>query len=87
MLARRVRPSQPKRLLRRSRLSGLPRGWYTNARRTGDLVERLRSQVIKEDIHREVGVQTVGGLFGVLFGVFLALISGEWLLRKFYQLN
>jgi len=62
-------------------------GEYYEPANFGDLVERLRSQVIKEDIHREVGVQTVGGLFGVLFGVFLALISGEWLLRKFYQLN
>ena len=62
-------------------------GEYYEPANFGDLVERLRSQVIKEDIHREVGVQTVGGLFGVLFGVFLALVSGEWLLRKFYQLN
>jgi len=62
-------------------------GEYYEPANFGDLVERLRSRVIKEDIHREFGVQTVGGLFGVLFGVFLALISGEWLLRKFYQLN
>ena len=43
--------------------------------------------MIKENVHREVGIQTVPGLFAVLFGVFLAMITGEWLLRKYYQLN
>ena len=53
----------------------------------GDLVERLRTLMIKEDIHREVGIQTVPGLFPILFGLFLAIVTGEWLLRKYYQLN
>ncbi len=53
----------------------------------GDLVERLRTLMIKEDIHREVGIQTVPGLFPILFVLFLAIVTGEWLLRKYYQLN
>jgi len=53
----------------------------------GDLVERLRTLMIKEDIHREIGIQTVPGLFPILFGLFLAIVTGEWLLRKYYQLN
>jgi uncharacterized membrane protein len=52
----------------------------------GDLVERLRSASLREDMHRELGVQTVPGLFGILFGAFLVLVTGEWLLRKYYQL-
>ena len=53
----------------------------------GDLVERLRTLTIKEDIHREFGIETVPGLFAILFGLFLAIVTGEWLLRKYYQLN
>jgi hypothetical protein len=29
----------------------------------------------------------VPGLFAILFGVFLALVTAEWLIRKHYQLN
>jgi hypothetical protein len=29
----------------------------------------------------------VPGLFAILFGLFLAIVTGEWLLRKYYQLN
>ncbi|MBE3071054.1 MAG: hypothetical protein IMZ66_12535, partial [Planctomycetes bacterium] len=53
----------------------------------GDLVDRLRTLTIKEDIRREFGIQTVPGLLAILFGLFLALVTGEWLLRKHYQLN
>ena len=53
----------------------------------GDLVERLRTLMIKEDIHREVGIQTVPGLFPILFVLLVAVVTGEWLLRKYYQLN
>ena len=53
----------------------------------GDLVERLRTLMIKENIHREIGIQTIPGMFTILFIVFLAIVTGEWLLRKYYQLN
>ena len=53
----------------------------------GDLVDRLRTLTLKEDIRRELGIQTVPGLFAILFGLFLAIVTGEWLLRKYYQLN
>ena len=53
----------------------------------GDLVDRLRTLTIKEDIRREFGIQTVPGLLAILFGLFLALVTGEWLLRTHYQLN
>jgi uncharacterized membrane protein len=53
----------------------------------GDLVERLRTLMIKENIHREIGIQTIPGMFTILFGLFLAIVTGEWLLRKYYQLN
>lgn len=62
-------------------------GEYYEPAAFGDLVERLRGQTIKENIHREVGLQTVPGLLTILFVVFLALVTGEWLLRKYYQLN
>ncbi len=62
-------------------------GEYYEPANFADLVERLRTETIKEDIHREVGIQTIPGLFGVLFGVFLALVTAEWLLRKYYQLT
>jgi len=62
-------------------------GEYYEPANFGDLVERLRSRTIKEDIHRELGIQTVPGLFGILFAVFLTLVTAEWLLRKHYQLN
>jgi hypothetical protein len=50
-------------------------------------VESLRGRTLQEDIRREFGVQTVPYLFGVLFGAFLLLVTGEWLVRKYYQLN
>jgi uncharacterized membrane protein len=62
-------------------------GQYYEPANFGDLVESLRRATIKEDVHREVGIQTVPGLFGILFGVFLAMITAEWLLRKYYQLT
>jgi len=62
-------------------------GEYYEPAAFGDLVERLRSRTIKEDIHREIGIQTVPYLFTILFGVFLAVVTGEWLVRKYYQLN
>ena len=61
-------------------------GAYYEPAAFGDLVETLRGRTITEDIHREFGIQTVPGLFAVLFGLFLALVTGEWLLRKYYQL-
>jgi hypothetical protein len=69
------------------RLAQATGGDYYEPAAFGDLVERLRSLTIKEDIRREVGIQTVPGLFPILFGLFLALVTGEWLLRKYYQLN
>ena len=69
------------------RLAQATGGEYYEPANFGDLVERLRSRTIKEDIHRELGIQTVPGLFGILFAVFLTLITAEWLLRKHYQLN
>jgi uncharacterized membrane protein len=69
------------------RLAQATGGEYYEPANFGDLVERLRSRIIKEDIHRELGIQTVPGLFGILFAVFLTLITAEWLLRKHYQLN
>ena len=62
-------------------------GQYYEPANFGDLVEHLRQTTIKEDTHREVGIQTIPGLFGVLFGVFLAMVTAEWLLRKYYQLT
>jgi len=62
-------------------------GGYYEPAAFGDLVETLRGRTITEDIHREFGIQTVPGLFAVLFGLFLAVVTGEWLLRKHYQLN
>ena len=62
-------------------------GEYYEPANFGDLVERLRSRTIQEDIHRELGLQTVPGLFAILFAVFLTLVTAEWLLRKHYQLN
>ena len=53
----------------------------------GDLVQNLRNRTITEDIHQELGIHTIPGLFGVLFGLFLAVVTGEWLVRKHYQLN
>jgi uncharacterized membrane protein len=53
----------------------------------GDLVGRLRDTLVKEPIHREVGIQTVPGLFPILFVLLVAVVTGEWLLRKYYQLN
>ncbi|HUS46283.1 MAG TPA: glutamine amidotransferase [Phycisphaerae bacterium] len=74
----------------RTVLQGLARatgGEYYEPAAFGDLVETLRSRTIAEDIHRELGVQTVPGLFGVLFAVFLTIVTAEWILRKYYQLN
>jgi len=62
-------------------------GGYYEPAAFGDLVENLRGRTITEDIHREFGIQTVPGLFAILFGLFLAVVTGEWLLRKYYQLN
>jgi hypothetical protein len=62
-------------------------GEYYEPANFGDLVERLRSLTIKQDIHREFGIQTIPGLFPVLFGAFLAIVTAEWLLRKYWQLN
>jgi uncharacterized membrane protein len=62
-------------------------GEYYEPANFGDLVERLGKLTIKENIHREFGIQTVPGLFAVLFGVFLAIVTAEWLLRKYWQLN
>ncbi|HUU30473.1 MAG TPA: hypothetical protein VMY69_00055, partial [Phycisphaerae bacterium] len=62
-------------------------GEYYEPANFGDLVEHLRSRTIKEDIHRELGLQTVPGLFAILFAAFLTLVTAEWLLRKHYQLN
>jgi uncharacterized membrane protein len=69
------------------KLSQATGGEYYEPANFGDLVERLRAATLKEDTHREVGLQTVDGLFGILFGVFLALVTGEWLMRKYYQLT
>jgi uncharacterized membrane protein len=62
-------------------------GQYYEPANFGDLVESLRSMTLKENIHREWGIQTIPGLFSILFGAFLALVTAEWLLRKYYQLN
>jgi len=62
-------------------------GVYYEPAAFGDLVTNLRQRTITEDIHREFGIQTVPGLFVILFGLFLALVTVEWLLRKRYQLN
>jgi hypothetical protein len=62
-------------------------GQYYEPANFGDLVESLRSMTLKENIHREWGVQTLPGLFSILFGAFLAIVTAEWLLRKYYQLN
>jgi hypothetical protein len=62
-------------------------GEYYEPANFGDLVQNLRNRTIKEDIHREFGIHTMPGLFAVLFGLFLAIVTGEWLLRKYYQLN
>ena len=62
-------------------------GEYYEPANFGDLVERLRSLTIKENIHREYGIQTISGLFAILFGAFLVIVTAEWLLRKYWQLN
>jgi uncharacterized membrane protein len=62
-------------------------GEYYEPANFGDLVERLRTLTIKENIHREYGIQTISSLFAILFGAFLALVTAEWLLRKYWQLN
>ena len=62
-------------------------GEYYEPANFGDLVDRLRNLTIKEDIHREFGIQTIPGLFSILFGLFLVIVTAEWLLRKYYQLN
>ena len=62
-------------------------GEYYEPSSFGDLVQNLHNRTIKEDIHRELGIHTVPGLFAILFGMFLVLVTGEWLLRKRYQLN
>ena len=62
-------------------------GEYYEPASFGDLVQNLRNRTITEDIHRELGIHTVPGLFAILFGVFLALVTAEWLIRKHYQLN
>jgi len=62
-------------------------GEYYEPANFGDLVERLRASTIQKNIHRELGLQTVPGLFAILFMVFLTLVTAEWLLRKHYQLN
>jgi uncharacterized membrane protein len=62
-------------------------GQYYEPANFGDLVESLRSMTIKENIHREWGIPTLPGLFSILFGAFLAMVTAEWLLRKYYQLN
>lgn len=59
-------------------------GAYYEPAAFGDLVETLRARTIKEDIHREIGVRDA---IPVLFVVFLAIVTGEWLIRKYYQLN
>ena len=69
------------------RLAQATGGEYYEPANFGDLVQRLRSRTIQENIHRELSLQTVPGLFAVLFAVFLSLITAEWLLRKHYQLN
>ena len=62
-------------------------GAYYEPANFGDLVERLRSQTVGEEIHRELGLQTLPAAFPILFGLFLLLLAAEWLLRKRYQLN
>jgi uncharacterized membrane protein len=62
-------------------------GQYYEPSNFGDLVDSLHRSTVKEVVHREVGIQTVPGLFGILFGVFLAMVTAEWLLRKYYQLT
>ena len=62
-------------------------GAYYETDTFGDLVERLRSRTLQEDVHREVGLATEPGLFGFLFAVFLATVTAEWLVRRRYQLN
>jgi uncharacterized membrane protein len=62
-------------------------GQYYEPAAFADLVEALRGRTRKEDVHREVGLQTVPYFFAVLFGAFLLLVTGEWLVRKYYQLN
>jgi len=69
------------------RLAQATAGEYYEPANFGDLVERLRSLTIKQDIHREFGIQAIPGLFPVLFGAFLAIVTAEWLLRKYWQLN
>ncbi len=62
-------------------------GAYYEPAAFGDMVEALRSRTIKEDIYREVGFQTMPGLFAILFVAFLGIVTAEWLVRKYYQLN
>ncbi len=62
-------------------------GAYFEPAAFGDLVQRLRDRTLTEDVRREVGLQTVSGLVPMLFLAFLAIVTGEWLLRKRYQLN
>ncbi len=66
------------------RLAQATGGEYYEPAAFGDLVEALRARTIKEDIHREIGVRDA---IPVLFVVFLAIVTGEWLIRKHYQLN
>jgi len=62
-------------------------GEYYEPAAFGDLVERLRNLVIKENIHREFGIDNIPGGFAALFIGFLGIVAGEWVLRKYYQLN
>jgi len=62
-------------------------GAYYEPANFADLVQRLRASTVGEDIHRELGLTTIPGAFAVLFALFLALLTAEWLLRKHYQLN
>jgi uncharacterized membrane protein len=69
------------------KLAAATAGEYYEPANFGDLVERLRTLMIHENIHRELGIQTVPGLFGILFGAFLLIVTAEWAIRKYYQLN
>jgi uncharacterized membrane protein len=69
------------------RLAAVTGGEYYEPASFGDLVDHLGRMTIKENIHKEYGIQTLPSLFAILFGLFLALVTCEWLLRKYYQLN
>jgi len=62
-------------------------GAYYEPARFGDLVQGLCDRARVEDVHRELGLQTLPGGFAVLFGLFLALVAAEWIVRKRYQLH